>query len=107
MGIFSRNKKPSGILTANGETINFLSNEPTIDERAELERDTAIAYVVSLNKTDKDKFFEGVDLIWQGYNNIASVKTSKQRELHRTAKNMGVDDNDEILGFIADDMEGK
>lgn len=106
MGIFSRNKKPSGLISTDGHYTSF--NEPTVDEQAELERDTAIAYIVSLNKTDKDKFFEGVDLIWQGYNGISNVKTIKQRELHKTAKSLGVDEDDtELLGFISDDVDGK
>lgn len=77
-------------------------HEPTLDEASDELKLNAIEYIVSLNKADKDKFFAGVELIWQGYQGIDSVQTKHQRALHREAKQAGFDDDPELAELLID-----
>lgn len=101
MGLFNRNEpsnKPQPI--AHFEPIA----QPTLDEQSEEMKAIAIEYIVSLDKKDKDAFFEGVELVWQGYNgSLDKVRTRHQKALQRTARANGTDttteeeDDDELL----------
>ena len=78
--------------------------ELTTDEKAELAREAAIDYIASLGKTDKDNFIAGAELIWQGYNQMTTVKTRLQREIQREAnRKNGVANeqaDDDAFGFL-------
>lgn len=62
--------------------------EPLMPSADQL-RQSAIEYIVSLPKSDKDRFFEAVDLIWQGYSKLDRVKTLDERQSEREAKANG------------------
>lgn len=78
--------------------------ELTTDEKAELAREAAIDYIASLGKADKDNFIAGAELIWQGYNQMTTVKTRLQREIQREAnRKAGVANesaDDDAFGFL-------
>ena len=113
MGLFNRNK--SGIRYGNVPADANLSvapfNEPTLDEQSDEMKAIAIEYVVSLDKKDKDAFFEGLELIWQGYNNnVDKVRTRHQKALQRQARGSNgevstaeEDDDDLIASFLDDE----
>ena len=72
----------------------------TDEERTEALRANAIEYIVSLPKGDKDRFFEAVELIWQGYNKLDRVRTATERAVDKEAKAMGMTgDEADDLGF--------
>lgn len=79
-------------------------DELTTDEKAELAREAAIDYIASLGKADKDNFIAGAELIWQGYNQMTTVKTRLQREIQREAnRKAGVANesaDDDAFGFL-------
>lgn len=88
-----------------GNELSFTPLEPDVDEVSEEMKSTAIEYVTMLNKTDKDKFFEGLELIWQGYQSVDNVKTKHQKALQRQANNPTEDETldagiDAIQDFI-------
>lgn len=58
-------------------------NQLTLDTVREQMKNTSIEYIVSLSKAEKDKFFEGAELIWQGYQKVENIKTKDQRALQR------------------------
>lgn len=100
MGIFSKRDELNTVPPV------YLNAQPrTLDEATEAMKSTAIEYIVSLNKADKEKFIAGVDLIWQGYQEIDNVKTRHQKALHREAKANGVEDDPDLLNLLDD--EGK
>lgn len=80
-------------------------NEPvqTEAERSAILRDYAIEYLVSLPKADKEKFFEAVDLIWQGYDKLDRVKTKDEKIAERVAKADKAEDDDLAMVFLEDD----
>lgn len=78
-------------------------HEPTLDDASEELKNNAIEYIVSLGKADKDKFFESVELIWQGYQIMDNVKTKHQKALHREAKNAGLDDDPDLIDLLDDE----
>ncbi len=90
MSIFNRKKDNNPYAMAHFEPL-----QPNTDQL----RQSAIEYIVSLPKNDKDRFFEAVDLIWQGYNKLDRVKTIDERNTEREAKALGMT-NDE-----ADDLD--
>lgn len=90
MSIFNRKKDNRPYAIAQFEPL-----QPNTDQL----RQSAIEYIVSLPKNDKDRFFEAVDLIWQGYNKLDRVKTIDERQTEREAKALGMT-NDE-----ADDLD--
>lgn len=80
---------------------------PTLEEASEQAKQQAIDYIISLDKAEKDKFFEGAELVWQGYNNsLDKVATRHQKTLRRNARQAGVDSDDDLIQSILDD-EGK
>lgn len=96
MSLFNRNKPT--------ETVE---QQPTLDEQAEYMKGVAIEYMVSLDKADLARFIDGVDQVWQGYNNnLDKVRTRHQKALHREAKANGLDDDDDLLNLL-DDSEPK
>ena len=52
----------------------------TPEQRTAQLRDSAIEYIKTLDKIEKDKFFESVELIWQGYDKLLRVKTKDQKQ---------------------------
>ena len=74
--------------------------EYSTDEQANIDRENAITYISSLGKADKDNFIAGVELIWQGYNQMTSVKTRLQREIQREANRKAGDTDDDFGGFL-------
>lgn len=78
MGLFNRKKR-----SAEPEQMSEV-------ERAGILRDNAIEYVVSLPKADKDRFYDAVDLIWQGYDQLNRVKTKDEKSIEKEAKAMGM-----------------
>lgn len=105
MGLFgTKRKQPVGIINDDGFT-RFA--EPTLDEATENMKDTAIEYIVSLSKADKDKFFEGAELIWQGYQGLDNVKTKHQKALQRNAKasDAPAEDDDLLDDFLSEELD--
>jgi hypothetical protein len=97
MGIFNRKKEQEPV-----------EQPMSVEERAEVLREYAIEYITSLSKSDKDKFYEGVDLIWQGRTILSRVKTSDEKAVEREAKNLGMTtDEADDLGFDLMDDEPK
>lgn len=96
MGLFGNKKqKPiTGMFTEDGFT---RLNEPTLDDASEELKNQAIEYIVSLSKADKDKFVEGVELIWQGYQAIDPIKTKYQKQVQRNASKAGDTKGDDDL----------
>ncbi len=83
-------------------------HEPTLEEASEQAKQNAIDYIISLDKAEKDKFFEGAELVWQGYNgSLDKVATRHQKALRRNARQAGVDSDDELFSDILDDKDGK
>lgn len=98
MGLFSRDKQKP-IVFNDGVRV-----EPTLDEASEDMKATAIEYIVSLDKADKDRFLEGVELIWQGYNgSVDKVRTRHQKALHREARQAGIDDDSDLVDLLDDE----
>ena len=99
MGLFSRDTKPAVVYQP----------VPTEAERVAQLRDSAIEYIVSLPKSDKDRFIDAVDLIWDGYNRLNRVKTVDERQTEREAKAVGMSPDDaDDLGFdFLDDPKPK
>jgi hypothetical protein len=81
----------------------------TIEERAEVLREYAIEYITSLGKADKDKFYEAVDLIWQGRAILNRVKTTDEKAYEKEAKSLGMtaDDADDLGFDLLDDETDK
>jgi hypothetical protein len=80
----------------------------TTEEYAAALRGNAIEYIVSLKKTDKDRFIEAVELIWQGYQRLDNVKTETERALATERRKMGIsdgEDDDMLGGFLEDEVE--
>lgn len=76
----------------------------TLDEQSENMKAIAIEYITSLSKGDKERFFEGADLIWQGYNNsVDKVLTRHQRALRRNNN----EDSDISTFFLDDEPTSK
>lgn len=97
---FNKNKGKFETTTTNIAEPEF--GEYSTDEQANIDRENAITYISSLGKADKDNFIAGVELIWQGYNQMTSVKTRLQREIQREAnrKTGGTDTDDDFGGFL-------
>lgn len=101
MGLFNRNRA-KGFMVSEDDTYRL--HQPTLDEMSEQMKATAIEYIVSLNKADKDRFFAGVELIWQGYNvSVDKVLTKHQRSLRKEAGEAGMDADDDLLGLLEDE----
>lgn len=97
MGIFNRKKEQEPV-----------EQPMSVEERAEVLREYAIEYITSLSKSDKDKFYEGVDLIWEGRGILSRVKTTDEKAVAREAKNLGMtNDEADDLGFDLLDDEPK
>ena len=96
MGIFNRKQEQEPV------------EQPlTVEERADALREYAIEYITSLSKADKDKFYEGVDLIWQGRTILSRVKTTDEKAIEKEAKSLGMTADDaEDLGFDLLDDDG-
>ena len=115
MGLFGTKRKKGGIYYGEVDASKlqtpppYLNGyQPTLDDASEEMKNTAIEYIVSLNKADKDKFFAGAELIWQGYQDVDNVKTKHQKALQRNAKASDgdqADSDDELLGSFLDDDE--
>ncbi len=98
MGLFNRDKKELV------ELDSFNLHQPTLEQQTENMKATAIEYIVNLGKADKDKFFESVELIWQGYQIMDGIKTKHQKAIYREARQAGVDEKDEdFLDLLADE----
>ena len=90
MSIFKRNNQPE----------QPVEQPMTVEERAETLREYAIEYITSLSKADKDKFYEAVDLIWQGRTILNRVKTADEKEVEKEAKKLGMTpEQADDLGF--------
>lgn len=100
MGLFNRKQKPIGYISE-GDTYRL--HEPTLDEASDNMKATAIEYITSLSKADKDKFFEGVELIWQGYQSVDNVKTKHQKALQREARAVGLEDDSDLIDLLDDE----
>lgn len=101
MGLFSRNQNKR-----DNEAV--YSQMQTEAERTEALRNNAIEYIVSLPKADKERFFDAVDLIWQGYDKINRVRTIGERQIAKEAKTLGMSSEEaNDLGFdlLDDDPE--
>ena len=99
MGLF--NRKAKGFLVSEDDTYRL--HQPTLDDATESMKATAIEYIVSLGKADKDKFFESTELIWQGYQIMDNVKTKHQKALHREAKQAGLEDDSDLIDLLDDE----
>ena len=72
----------------------------TVEERADILRENAIEYITSLSKPDKDRFYEGADLIWQGRTILSRVRTTDEKNIARNAKALGMSMGEaDDLGF--------
>lgn len=80
--------------------------EMTPEEYAAALRANAIEYIVSLKKGDKERFIEAVNLIWEGYDKLDSVKTENERTVATERRKMGLgnDVDDLAAAFIDDDL---
>lgn len=69
-------------------------------------RSSAIEYIISLKKADKDRFIEAVDLIWEGYNKLDSVKTYNERVIATERRRMALGDDldDDLAASLIDDQ---
>ena len=54
-------------------------SEIKIDPSNANARAYAIEYVISLDKPAKDKFFDAVELIWEGYDKLDRIKTKIEK----------------------------
>ena len=62
---------------------------------AEMDRfDTGVELIKDLSKAEKDKMLAGLDLVWQGYEKVRTVKTREEKEY------ADIDEVDHEVGFI-------
>lgn len=78
----------------------------SVAEHTSMTRDYAIEYIVSLDRSAKERFIEAVELIWQGYDKLDRVKTRDEKAIEREAKISGSDDED-IAFILADSTQPK